>query len=82
MLAHAFLAVTTAAERAMHPNPRGLIAVTVNEFRRLFNALMTIPTRTVTTVLAWSLWRRQHQARARECHYKRRGHHPDHDLRL
>ncbi len=82
MLAHAFLAVTTAAERAAHPSPRGLIAVTVNEFRRLFNAILATTHHSLTTVLAWSLWRRRHQARARECHYKRRGHHPDHDLRL
>ena len=82
MLAHAFLAVTTATEHTANPSPRGLIAITVNEFRRLFNALLTTPTRTVTTVLAWSTWRRRHQARARHCHYKRRGHHPDHDLRL
>ena len=24
-------------------------------------------------VLSWSVWRRQHQAVARRCHYKRRG---------
>ena len=24
-------------------------------------------------VLAWSTWRRQHQAHARACHYRRRG---------
>jgi hypothetical protein len=24
-------------------------------------------------VLAWSLWRRRHQHRARECHYRKRG---------
>jgi hypothetical protein len=24
-------------------------------------------------VLAWSAWRRRHQHRARECHYKKRG---------
>jgi hypothetical protein len=56
--------------------------LTVNEFRRLFDALLlgakhTIDTlllgakHTIDTLLAWSRWRRRHQARARECHYRR-----------
>jgi hypothetical protein len=45
MLAHAFLAVATAAERDHQPTPAGLIALTVNEFRRLFDApLLVAPT--------------------------------------
>ena len=40
MLAHAFLAVATAIERDTTPTPIGLIALTVNEFRRLFDALL------------------------------------------
>jgi hypothetical protein len=44
MLAHAFLAVATAIERDAHPAPTGLIAVTVNEFRRLFDALLLAAT--------------------------------------
>ncbi len=40
MLAHAFLAVATAAERDTQPTPAGLIPLTVNEFRRLFDALL------------------------------------------
>ena len=40
MLAHAFLAVATATERDTHPTPTGLITLTVNEFRRLFDALL------------------------------------------
>ena len=40
MLAHAFLAVATAAERDTRPAPTGLITLTVNEFRRLFDALL------------------------------------------
>ncbi len=34
LLAHAFLTVTTAAERAEHPAPDGLIPITVNELKR------------------------------------------------
>ena len=71
MLAHAFLAVATAIERDLCPAPAGLIDLTVNEFRRLFDALLLTPRRTMATLLAWSAWRRRHQARARECHYRR-----------
>jgi hypothetical protein len=40
MLAHAFLAVAAAAERDTQPTPTDLITLTVNEFRRLFEALL------------------------------------------
>jgi SRSO17 transposase len=72
MLAHAFLAVATAAERDAQPTPTGLIALTVNEFRRLFDALLLTTSHTITTLLAWSRWRRRHQYRARLSHYRRR----------
>lgn len=72
MLAHAFLAVATAIERDTTPTPTGLITLTVNEFRRLFDALLLTTSHTVTTLLAWSRWRRQHQYRARQAHYRRR----------
>jgi hypothetical protein len=72
MLAHAFLAVATATERDHQPTPAGLIALTVNEFRRLFDALLLFTHHTITTLLAWSRWRRRHQYRARLSHYKRR----------
>jgi hypothetical protein len=71
MLAHAFLAVATAIERDHTPTPAGLIELTVNEFRRLFDALLLGAKHTIYTLLAWSRWRRRHQARARECHYRR-----------
>jgi SRSO17 transposase len=71
MLAHAFLAVATAIERDHTPAPAGLIELTVNEFRRLFDAQLLTDTHTINTLLAWSRWRRRHQARARECHYRR-----------
>jgi hypothetical protein len=72
MLADAFLAVATAIERAAHARPDDLIELTVNEFRRLFDAVLLATRRTLTTLLAWSTWRRRHQARARDCHYRRR----------
>jgi SRSO17 transposase len=72
MLAHAFLAVATAAERDTQPTPTGLITLTVNEFRRLFDALLLTTRHTISTLLAWSRWRRRHQYRARISHYRRR----------
>jgi SRSO17 transposase len=74
MLAHAFLAVATATERDTQPAFTNLITLTVNEFRRLFDALLLATHHTVTTLLAWSRWRRQHQYRARLSHYRRRQH--------
>jgi hypothetical protein len=72
MLAHAFLAVATATERDTAPTPTGLIMLTVNEFRRLFDALLLATHRTLESLLAWSRWRRRHQYRARQSHYRRR----------
>ena len=72
MLAHTFLAVATATERDTAPTPAGLIALTVNEFRRLFDAIVLAGHRTITSLLAWSRWRRRHQYRARLSHYRRR----------
>jgi SRSO17 transposase len=74
MLAHAFLAVATAIERNTAPTPAGLIPLTVNEFRRLFDALLLVTHRTLASLLAWSRWRRRHQYRARLSHYRRREH--------
>ena len=71
MLAHAFLAVATATERDHTPTPAGMIQLTVNEFRRLFDALLLATKHTIDTLLTWSRWRRRHQARARRCHYRR-----------
>jgi hypothetical protein len=51
-----------------------LIPLSVPEVRRLLVRL-TWPRRTTSAaqVLAWSRWRREHQAHARACHYRRRG---------
>ncbi len=72
MLAHAFLAVATRIQRDATPAPAGLIELTVNEFRRLFDALLLAGPHSLTTLLIWSTWRRRHQSRARDCHYRRR----------
>ncbi|MET8982273.1 IS701 family transposase [Streptomyces sp. NPDC004539] len=70
MLAHAFLAVTAAAERHDRPTPDGLIPLTGNEIQHLFAALIS-PVHDLAHRLRWSHWRRRHQARARQCHYRR-----------
>jgi SRSO17 transposase len=75
MLAMAFLAVVTAAEHDRTPAPAGLFPFTVNEIRRLFDALVNGATATPEHILSWSIWRRKHQATARACHYRRRSEH-------
>jgi SRSO17 transposase len=82
MLAMAFLAVTTAAERDRTPPSQDLIPFTVNELRRLFDALVIGSTATVEHILRWSIWRRKHQQTARKCHYRRRSGTSNPDLLL
>jgi hypothetical protein len=76
MLAHAFLTVITAAERATIPTPEGMVPLTVNEQRRLIDFLILRPHHSLARLLHWSTWRRRHQARARLCHYRRRDESP------
>ena len=66
--AHAFLAAATTASTQ---SPDGLIAITVNELRRLFYALVIDPIRRVADVIAWSIYRRRHQDQAKTSHYAR-----------
>jgi SRSO17 transposase len=75
MLAHAFLAVATAIERDHAPTPATMIELTVNEFRRLFDAVYLRQTPSLERILAWSAWRRRHQAQARAAHHRARHHH-------
>jgi len=80
MLAHAILTVIAAHERTRRPpDDDELIPLTVNEIRRLFARMIANVTHTITHVVAWSRWRRLHQARARTSHYRRRNH-PDYRL--
>jgi SRSO17 transposase len=72
MLAHAFLAVAAATERTKRPAPTGWIPLTCNEIRHLFTTLIIAPIRDITHRLHRSAWRRQHQHRAKRCHYQRR----------
>src|SRR5919201_3221234 len=48
-----------------------LIPLTVPEVRRLLEVALPLPPRSAAARLAWSTWRRRHQARARRGHYRR-----------
>jgi SRSO17 transposase len=77
MLAHAFLAVTAAAERNRgDAGDGGLISLTCNEIRHLFTALLRQANHALDHLLHWSRWRRQHQTRARASHYRRQAARP------
>ncbi len=78
MLAHAVLTVIAARERTRHqptdqPEGQRLIPLTVKEIRYLFAKLVTNTVHTIGHWLAWSGWRRRHQARAITSHYRHRG---------
>jgi hypothetical protein len=49
-----------------------LLPHTVPELRRLLWRLVWAHPPDPERVLAWSVWRRRHQQRARRCHWKRR----------
>jgi SRSO17 transposase len=70
LLAHAFLAAVTVSSRA-RPTPAGLIPLTLNEIRYLYNALVLTPAANIAHVLRCSYWRRRHQYRAQQAHYQR-----------
>jgi SRSO17 transposase len=74
MLAHAILTAIAAHERRQpQPPDTPLIPLAVNEIRHLFAKMIATTTHTITHWLAWSHWRRLHQARAKTSHYRRRG---------
>lgn len=79
MLALAFLAAVAASVtlgRGPDPNAAARssnpIDLTVAEIRHLLGVLFKQPTASVNSLLAWSIWRRCHQAQVRRCHYRRR----------
>jgi SRSO17 transposase len=75
MLAHAFLVVAALTEQT-RPPPSGLTSLTCNEVQHLFATLLARPAGDLGHRLAWSVWRRRHQARARICHYQRQANGP------
>ena len=59
-----------------------LIPLTVPEVRRLLHRLIWSAPPSIAHTLAWSIWRRRHQARARRGHYQRRARERSDYLRL
>ncbi len=82
MLAHALLTVITAQERAARPALHGSIPVTVNEVRRLVDALLLQPNHTPQRLQQWSRWPRRHQAEPEPVTTANATNHHDHELRL
>jgi len=72
MLAHAIVTVITGRERRQHTEQR-LIPLSFNEIRRMFAKLIANTIHPISHWLAWSNWRRRHQASAQTSHYRRRG---------
>lgn len=70
MIAYAFVALCRLAELRQHPVTEGLVALTCNEITHLLHALFASRPDTGHT-LAWSVFRRTHQARSQACHYRR-----------
>ncbi len=56
--------------------------MSVAEIRKLLWRLVWAVEPTVKFILGWSVWRRRHQAVARECHYQRRLARLGHQLQL
>lgn len=50
--------------------------MSVPEVRKLLLKLLWDAVPEDAKVLGWSVWRRRHQHRARECHYRKRGARP------
>jgi len=48
------------------------VPLTVPEVRRLLWRVWWLPFHSTAAILRWSHWRRQHQARAKRSHYRRR----------
>jgi hypothetical protein len=57
----------------------GLVPLSVPEVRKLLLQLVWDQLTAAAQALAWSAWRRQHQHRARACHYRKRGVRPPDD---
>ena len=60
--------------------PHDLIPLTEPEVRRLLLSVVWPRLTNTEQALAWSTWRRHHQAVAKHCHYHARA--PNHDAQL
>jgi hypothetical protein len=53
-------------------NAATLVAISVQELRRLITHLQSMHPPDVSFRWMWSIWRRRHQAIAKRCHYRKR----------
>jgi hypothetical protein len=70
LLAHAVLAALRAQAKK---TAEGSLPFSVQEIRRLLCRLIWRTLHSIEHVMSWSMWRRRHQYRAQQCHYRRRG---------
>ncbi len=56
--------------------------MSVPQIRKLLWRLMSAVKPAAEFILGWSVWRRRHQAAARDCHYKHRLRHLEEQLQL
>ncbi len=79
MLALAFLVAMRVTLNAAPPPSgtdaasRPLVAFSVGEIRHLISRLLVMTGIALEHILAWSVWRRMHQAVAKACHWQARG---------
>ena len=68
----------TERKESKHTNRRlirmAALVPSVPEIRYLLARLVLSPPKHKPFIIAWSLWRRRHQAAATLCHYQRREH--------
>ncbi len=76
MFAQAFLSVTRPKKGGPHPGTEHLVRLSLPEIRHLITRIIWYREPDVHHVIHCSPWRRQHQYRAQQCHYKARGHTP------
>jgi hypothetical protein len=69
LLARAFLAAVTVTARAK-PIQTGLIPLSLNEIRHLYDRLALASAADIPHILHWSRWRRRLQHRAQQAHYQ------------
>ncbi|MBD1229055.1 hypothetical protein [Xenorhabdus griffiniae] len=69
LLAHAVLSVLRIQEKK---TPEELISLSVTKLRKLLPKLMVKTKETVEQILYWSSWRRRHQYRVQQYHYRQR----------
>lgn len=70
LLAHAVLATLRVRGKK---TPDGVVPLSIQEIRRLLCRILWRATHSIDYVLEWSIWRRVHQWRARQSHYRKRG---------